>query len=98
MDLLFWHGYLLTDTGSNVFTREMVRALAALGHSVVLLSQDARAYEYVPSGVEVVRPKLEGFLPVFVVDRYPDIEARHVSDFTGDELAQYLDANVSAIV
>jgi len=38
--ILIFHGYLLSGTGSNVYTAHTARALTALGHDVHLLCQD----------------------------------------------------------
>ncbi|MDE3069527.1 MAG: glycosyltransferase family 4 protein [Acidobacteriota bacterium] len=43
MRVLIFHGYLLSGTGSNVYTARLCEALVALGHEVHLLSQDRRA-------------------------------------------------------
>ena len=45
--------------------------------------------------VRVVRPDIGPLLPVFVVDRYEGVEARHVADFTVAELERYTAANVA---
>ncbi|MGI8633325.1 MAG: glycosyltransferase [Solirubrobacterales bacterium] len=45
MRVLLFHGYLLRGTGSNVYTANVARALAALGHDVALVCQDRRARE-----------------------------------------------------
>jgi glycosyltransferase involved in cell wall biosynthesis len=43
--ILVFHGYLLRGTGSNVYNAELCAALARLGHTVDLLSQERRADE-----------------------------------------------------
>ena len=45
MRVLVFHGYLLRGTGSNVYNAELCAALARLGHTVDLLSQERRARE-----------------------------------------------------
>jgi len=45
MRILIFHGYLLSGTGSNVYTARLCEALVRLGHEVHLLSQDRRAGE-----------------------------------------------------
>src|SRR5919204_7056035 len=45
MRVLVFHGYLLRGTGSNVYNAELCAALARLGHTVDLLSQERRAHE-----------------------------------------------------
>ena len=85
MKVLIWHGYLLGGTGSNVYTRSLARAWSRLGHEVVVFSQEPRPEEYDLGGANHVRPKLDGPLPVFVLDRYADLEARYLQDISHDE-------------
>ena len=42
MRLVIWHGYLLEGTGSNVYTREVARAWAGLGHDVRVICAESR--------------------------------------------------------
>jgi glycosyltransferase involved in cell wall biosynthesis len=46
MRVLVFHGYLLRGTGSNVYNARLCAALAHLGHSVDLLSQEPRPQEH----------------------------------------------------
>src|SRR5204862_475678 len=70
MRILFWHGYLLGGTGSNVYTRALAREWSRGGHDAVFVGSDhirealeeivgpiERVYE-VPPGVNV-----DGFTP-----------------------------------
>ena len=43
MRIIFWHGYLLTGTGSNIFTANVVRTFRKEGHDVFLLCQHKRS-------------------------------------------------------
>jgi glycosyltransferase involved in cell wall biosynthesis len=72
MRILIWHGYLLGGTGSNVYTRSLARTWSDQGHDVVVLCQDPHPQRYDLGGARVVRPRLDGPLPVFVLDRYED--------------------------
>jgi hypothetical protein len=72
MRILIWHGYLLGGTGSNVYTRSLARTWSNQGHEVVVLCQDPHPERYDLGGARVVRPPLDGPLPVFVLDRYED--------------------------
>jgi len=45
MRVLVFHGYLLRGTGSNVYNARLCAALARLGHTVDLLSQERRPEE-----------------------------------------------------
>ena len=40
MKVLLWHGYLLTGSGSNVYTANLARAWRAAGHDVLVLCQE----------------------------------------------------------
>ena len=40
MRILLWHGYLLTGTGSNLYTANVARQWRAAGHDVLVLCQD----------------------------------------------------------
>lgn len=97
MRIALWHGYLLSDTGSNVFTRELARACARRGHNITLFCQDPRGASLVGPGVEVIRPAIGRALPVFVEDTYADFDARHVARFTPTELDGYIDSNAAAV-
>jgi glycosyltransferase involved in cell wall biosynthesis len=95
--ILLWHGYLLSGTGSNIYTRALARAWRAAGHDVVVLSQEPHPERFDLGGARVVRPDIGGVLPVFVLDRYEGLEARYLHDFTDAELDRYLEANAAAI-
>ena len=41
--ILLWHGYLLTGSGSNVYTANIAREWRAAGHDVVVMCQDRHA-------------------------------------------------------
>jgi glycosyltransferase involved in cell wall biosynthesis len=95
--IVLWHGYLLSGTGSNIYTRALARAWSRSGHDVVVLCQDPHPERFDLGGATVVRPDIGGVLPVFVLDRYEGLEARYLQDFTDPELDRYLDANAAAI-
>src|SRR5919204_6121992 len=97
MRILVWHGYLLAGTGSNVYTRALVREWSRAGHEVVVFSQEPHPEAYDLGGAETVRPKIGGVLPVFVVDRYEGLEARRLQELTREELERYVAANVAAV-
>ncbi|HEX2239998.1 MAG TPA: glycosyltransferase family 4 protein [Actinomycetota bacterium] len=40
MRILLWHGYLLRDSGSNIYTANLARQFRELGHDVLLLCQE----------------------------------------------------------
>ena len=97
MRLVIWHGYLLDGTGSNVYTREVAKAWAALGHDVRVICAEPRPEEAAPAGVRAIRPDFGPLLPVFVVDDYEGVTARHVAAMSEAELGRYLDANVQVL-
>src|SRR5437588_2086727 len=98
MRILFWHGYLLGGTGSNVYTRAVAREWARAGHEVVVFSQERHPERFDLGGAEVVQPELpDNLLPVFVVDRYEGLEPRLLQEMTTIQRARYVDANARAV-
>ena len=61
MKILLWHGYLLTGSGSNVYTGNVARAWRAAGHDVLVLCQDrgAAALDFVDAYGEVAAGDIE---------------------------------------
>jgi glycosyltransferase involved in cell wall biosynthesis len=94
MRVLLFHGYMLRGTGSNIYTANLARALARLGHQVHLLCQD-RQVEI--EGVEIHNPDIEGLLPVYVKDPYEGFEVKAFPELSDSELDRYIDANVAAV-
>jgi glycosyltransferase involved in cell wall biosynthesis len=94
MRVLLFHGYMLRGTGSNIYTANLARALAGLGHEVHLLCQDRQVRI---EGVEIHNPDIHGLLPVYVKDPYEGFEVKTFSELTDDELGLYIDANVAAV-
>ena len=97
MKVLIWHGYLLGGTGSNVYTRSLARAWSRLGHEVVVFSQEPHPEAYDLGGAVHVRPKIDGPLPVFVLDRYEDLEARYLQDLDPGEREHFVEQNAAAV-
>jgi glycosyltransferase involved in cell wall biosynthesis len=97
MRILFWHGYLLGGTGSNVYTRALAREWSRAGHDVVVFCQERHPEQYDVGGAEVVRPDIGGLLPVFVLDRYEGLEAKLLQDFTRAERERYVELNAAAL-
>jgi glycosyltransferase involved in cell wall biosynthesis len=97
MKVLIWHGYLLRGTGSNVYTRALARAWTRLGHEVVVFCQEPNPGEFDLRGAAVVRPRLDGPLPVFVLDRYEDMEARYLQDLSRAEREHFVEQNAFAV-
>ncbi len=94
MRVLLFHGYMLRGTGSNIYTANLARALARLGHEVHLLCQD-RQVEI--EGVEIHNPDIGGLLPVYVKDPYEGFEVKAFPELSDDELDRYIEANVAAV-
>jgi glycosyltransferase involved in cell wall biosynthesis len=97
MKILIWHGYLLGGTGSNVYTRSLARAWSRLGHEVVVFSQEAHPEAYDLAGATAVRPRLDGPLPVFVLDRYEDLKARYLQELSRAERERFVEQNAAAV-
>jgi glycosyltransferase involved in cell wall biosynthesis len=96
--IVVWHGYLLGGTGSNVYTRALVREWSRAGHEVTVVCQERSPDAYDLGGARVVAPDLPGgLLPVFVLDDYPGLEARLLQDFSPAERRRYVAANVAAL-
>jgi glycosyltransferase involved in cell wall biosynthesis len=97
MKILLWHGYLLGGTGSNVYTRALAREWSRLGHEVVVFCQEPHPDAYDLGGATVVRPPLDGPLPVFVLDRYEGLDARLLQDLTQAERDAFVERNAAAV-
>lgn len=96
--ILLWHGYLLSGTGSNVYTRALAREWSRAGHEVVVVCQERHAERIELAGARLVRPELpDGLLPTFVLDRYEGLEPRYLQDFSLAERERYVDANAAAL-
>jgi glycosyltransferase involved in cell wall biosynthesis len=95
--ILLWHGYLLGGTGSNVYTRQLAREWSRAGHDVTVVSQEQRPEAYDLGGAQTVRPDVDGFLPVFVLDRYEGYEVRRLPDCSRAELDAWVEANAAAV-
>jgi glycosyltransferase involved in cell wall biosynthesis len=98
MKIVVWHGYLLSGTGSNIYTRALVREWGSAGHEVVVVCQERHPEEHDLGGARVVRPELpDRLLPVFVLDRYAGLEPKLLQEWTEDEKRRYVEANAAAI-
>jgi glycosyltransferase involved in cell wall biosynthesis len=95
--LLLWHGYLLSATGSNIYARQVAREWAREGHDVTVFSQEPHPERFDLGGAEAVRPDVDGFLPVFIIDRYEGYSVKLVQDCTREELDRWIEANAAAI-
>ena len=98
MRLVLWHGYLLSGTGSNIYTQHVARAWGRLGHDVRVICQEPHPERFdLGPNVRVIRPDIGPLLPTFVLDRYEGVEARLVGDMTGEQLDRYLRANTDSL-
>jgi glycosyltransferase involved in cell wall biosynthesis len=95
--ILLWHGYLLSGTGSNVYTQALAREWSRAGHDVTVFSQELYPERVELAGAHVVRPDIGGVLPVFVLDRYEGLEPKLLQDTTREERARYVEANAAAL-
>ncbi|MDP8911201.1 MAG: glycosyltransferase family 4 protein [Actinomycetota bacterium] len=97
MKIVFWHGYLLSGTGSNIYTQAVAREWSRAGHDVVVLCQEPRPDLFDLAGARVVRPDVGGLLPVFVLDRYDGLEPKLLHDMTWRERRRFVEANARAV-
>ena len=98
MRIHVWHGYLLSGTGSNIYTQALVREWARDGHEVAVVCQERHPERFDLAGATVVRPELpDALLPVFVVDRYEGLQPKLLQTWTDDEKRRYVDANAVAL-
>jgi len=97
MRIFVWHGYLLGGTGSNIYARQLSREWSREGHEVVVFSQERHPERFDLAGAETVRPDVNGFLPVFVIDEYEGYEVKRVQDSTREELEAWVAANADAM-
>jgi glycosyltransferase involved in cell wall biosynthesis len=98
MRIVLWHGYLLSGTGSNEYTRALAREWSLGGHAVVVCCQDPQPERFDLGSARVIRPELpDRLLPVFVLDRYEGLEPRLLQDLTREERVRYVAANVEAV-
>lgn len=93
MRILIWHGYLLDGTGSNVYTRSLARTWSRQGHEVVVLCQDPDPDRFDLGGAQVVRPRLDGPLPVFVLDDYADADPVRLPEMDPQDRDRFVEVN-----
>jgi glycosyltransferase involved in cell wall biosynthesis len=97
MRILLWHGYLLSGTGSNIYTQALAREWARAGHDVTVLCQEAHPERFDLAGARVVRPDIGRLLPVFVLDRYEGFEPKLLQTCTRAERERFVNANAAAL-
>jgi len=97
MRILLWHGYLLGGTGSNVYTRALARAWQRAGHEVVVLCQEPHPERFDLGGAAVVRPRLDGPLPVFVLDAYEDARPQLLPEMSRADRDRFVEQNAQAV-
>ncbi|MBD0328804.1 MAG: glycosyltransferase family 4 protein [Thermoleophilia bacterium] len=97
MKIVLWHGYLLSATGSNIYTQAVAREWGRAGHEVVVVCQEREPEALDLAGARVVRPDVGPVLPVFVLDRYEGFEVKLAQDLTPAERRRYVEANAAAI-
>jgi glycosyltransferase involved in cell wall biosynthesis len=95
--ILLWHGYLLSGTGSNVYTQALAREWSRAGHDVTVFSQEPHPERFDLAGGRAVRPEIGRVLPVFVLDRYEGLEPKLLQDTTPEERERYVEANAAAL-
>lgn len=97
MRIVIWHGYLLDGTGSNVYTRALARAWSRAGHDVAVVCQDPEPERYDLGGARVVRPHLDGPLPVFVLDGYRDAVPVLLPQMSRADRDRFVEVNAAAV-
>ncbi|HZT46313.1 MAG TPA: glycosyltransferase family 4 protein [Gaiellaceae bacterium] len=97
MRILVWHGYLLSGTGSNVYTQAVAREWSRAGHEVVVFCQEPAPERFDLGGAQVVRPEIGRLLPVFVLDRYEGFEPILLQDMAAEDRERYVHRNVGAL-
>ena len=97
MRILLWHGYLLSGTGSNIYTQALAREWARAGNDVTVFCQEPHPERFDLAGAAFVRPAIGRILPVFVLDRYEGLDARLLRDFAPAERDAYVEANAKAV-
>jgi glycosyltransferase involved in cell wall biosynthesis len=98
MVILVWHGYLLSGTGSNIYTQALVREWARAGHDVTVVSQEPHPDQFDLAGAKAVRPELpDGLLPVFVLDSYAGVRPKLLQELTRGERDRYVEGNARAL-
>jgi glycosyltransferase involved in cell wall biosynthesis len=96
--IVLWHGYLLSGSGSSVYTRAIAREWSAAGHDVVVLSQEPQPERFDLGEARTGRPWLPArLLPVFVLDDYPGLEATLLQDLTREQRRRYVEANALSV-
>jgi glycosyltransferase involved in cell wall biosynthesis len=95
--ILLWHGYLLSGTGSNIYTQALAREWSRAGHDVTVFSQEPHPERFDLAGGRAVRPEIGRVLPVFVLDRYEGLEPKLLQDTTPEERERYVEANAAAL-
>jgi len=63
----------------------------------VLFAQERHPELYDIGSAELVRPEIDGLLPVFVFDRYEGLEARPLPDLSRAERERYVELNAAAM-
>jgi glycosyltransferase involved in cell wall biosynthesis len=94
---VLWHGYLLGGTGSNVYTRQLAREWSRVGHEVTVLCQEPHPERFDLAEARVLKPDVEGLLPVFVLDRYEGYEVKLLQDCSRGELDGWIEANAATV-
>ena len=97
MRIFVWHGYLLSGTGSNTYTRQLSREWSREGNDVTVFSQDPDPSRFDLGGAATVMPDVHGLLPTFVIDEYEGYTVKRVQDCTREELDAWVGANVAAL-
>ncbi len=96
MRIGLYHGYELTGSGSNEYTRYLAGALAARGHDVHVLCREPDP-GMCPEGCTLHTLPTGAVYPVYLTDKQRTGNVKAFSALTDAELDQYHEENVEAV-
>lgn len=94
--VLFWHGYGLSHTGSNVYAAAICDELTKLGCDVALVCQERQPQGRAKKLRRYV-PEIGEVLPVYVLDSYEHHTPKRFLDLSPGELRDYVARNRKAL-
>ena len=96
MKLGLYHGYELTGSGSNEYTRYLARALARAGHEVHVYCREPNE-NAAPEGCTLHRLPDASVSPVYLTDKQRSGNVKAFTELTDAELDEYHRVNVDAL-
>ncbi len=89
MKIAIVHGYELTGSGSNEYTRYLARALATRGHDVHLVCRESRAAHDLVPGATIHQLPPTPVHAVFLTDKQRTGQVKAFPNLTDQELDEY---------